>query len=168
MRRAKGTIDVFTFKEGILARAAHDLQIRLGQFDITLDGDAVRGSFPLKSLTLVGPVEDGVVQPDQYDAGKRADVEKAMNTEVLNTEAHPTAAFNGKATPKGDGYTVNGTLDLAGGTAPVTFDVRKEGSEYKGAFDIQPSQWGIAQYKAMLGAIRLKDTVRITFALSDT
>jgi hypothetical protein len=167
MRRAKGTIDVFTYKEGILARAAHDLQIRLSQFDITLDGDAVHGSFPLRSLSLVGPVEDGVVRPDQYDAGKRADVEKAMNNEVLNTEAHPTAAFNGKATPKGEGYTVTGTLDLAGGTAPIAFDVRKDGPQYKGEFEIQPSQWGIAQYKAMLGAIRLKDVVKISFALTD-
>jgi len=29
------------------------------------------------------------------------------------------------------------------------------------SFEIQPSQWGIAQYKALLGAIRLKDVVRI-------
>ena len=63
MRRAKGTIQVFTFKEGLLSAVAHDLQIQLDKFDITLDGENVRGEFPLQSLRLVGPVEDGRSSP---------------------------------------------------------------------------------------------------------
>src|SRR5256885_12067352 len=50
MRKAKGTIRVFTFKDGLLSAVAHDLQIRLEQFAITLDGENVTGEFALKSL----------------------------------------------------------------------------------------------------------------------
>jgi polyisoprenoid-binding protein YceI len=167
MRRAKGTINVFTFKEGILSAVAHDLQIRLDKFDITLEGDTVTGTFPLTSLTLVGPVENGVAKPDQYDAGKRADVHKAMNEDVLHTDKHPTARFVGKAVPKGDGYDVSGELELAGKKAPLAFAVAKSGGEYRSEFEIKPSEWGVSQYKAMLGAIRLKDLVRIALALTD-
>jgi hypothetical protein len=167
MRRAKGTIHVFTFKDGLLARAAHDLQFRLEGFDITLDGEDVRGEFPLRGLAVDGPVEDGVVHPEKYDADKRAEVEKAMHGEVLHTEKHPTASFVGKALPSGNGFNVAGQLDLSGGSASLAFQVRQEGGVYRSQIEIQPSRWGIAQYKALLGAIRLKDTVRIDIALTD-
>src|SRR5882724_5703092 len=41
MRRANGTIQIFTFKEGVLSAVAHDLRIRLESFAVTLDGTAV-------------------------------------------------------------------------------------------------------------------------------
>jgi polyisoprenoid-binding protein YceI len=167
MRRAKGTINVFTFKEGLLSAVAHDLQLRLETFDITMEGDAVNAEFQLKSLNLVGPVDNGVVKPDQYDAGKRADVHKAMNQDVLHTDQHPVARFAGRAVPRGDGYDVSGDLDLSGKKAPLAFPVVKQGNEYRGEFEIKPSEWGVSQYKAMLGAIRLKDQVKIVFALTD-
>jgi hypothetical protein len=165
MRRAQGTIQVFTFKEGLLSAVAHDLQLHLDNVSVTLDGENVSAEFPLKSLTLVGPVEDGVVQPEKYDAGKRADVHKAMNEDVLRTDQHPTARFNGRAAPKGAGYSVSGDLELAGQKAPLAFDVTKEGNSYTGGFELQPSRWGVQQYKAMLGAIRLKDQVRVQVRL---
>jgi YceI-like domain len=167
MRRAKGTIQVFTFKEGLLSAVAHDLQMQLDTFDISLDGESVRGEFPLRSLQLVGPVENGVVQPEKYDAGKRADVLRAMNQDILHTEAHPTARFDGRATPRGEGYSVSGELDLAGRKGPLAFEVTREGASYRGELEIQPSRWGIEQYRAMLGAIRLKDRVRVRFVLTE-
>jgi polyisoprenoid-binding protein YceI len=167
MRKAKGTIHVFTFKDGILARAAHDLQIRLEKFDIGLEGQDVRAEIQLQSLFVDGPVEDGQLQPDKYDAGKKAEVEKAMHGDVLRTAANPVARFAGKATPQGEGFSVSGDLQLNGKTAPIAFDVRKEGAQYRASFELQPSRWGIAQYKALLGAIRLKDVLRIECALTD-
>jgi hypothetical protein len=167
MRRAKGTIRVFTFKEGLLSAVAHDLQIRLDQFEIALDGENVTGEFQLKSLTLEGPVEKGVVQPNQYDAGKRADVHKAINQDILHTDRHPTARFTGRAVPRGEGYSVSGELELAGKKAPLAFEVASQGGEYRGELEIKPSQWGVPQYKAMLGAIRLKDQIRIVVALTE-
>jgi len=167
MRRGKGTIQIFTFKDGILARAAHDLQVRLEQFQIGLEGDSVSCEFDLKSLHVDGPVEGGVVHPEQYDAGKRADVEKAMHNDVLHTDKNPVARFTGKALPDGDGFKVSGQLDLSGGSAPLEFPVRIDGGTYRASFEIQPSRWGIAQYKALLGAIKLKDVIRIELALTD-
>lgn len=167
MRRAKGTIHVFTFKDGVLSAVAHDLRIRLEKFDITLEGNAVRAELDLKSLFVDGPMEKGVLQADQYDAGKRADVEKAMHGDVLLTNKHPTALFVGTAREQGSGYSVQGELELAGKKAPLAFDVQGEGGTYRTSFEIQPSRWGIAQYKALLGAIRLKDVVRIEATLTE-
>ena len=167
MRRAKGTIHVFTFKDGLLSAVAHDLCLRIDQFVITLEGTAVHGEFDLKSLHLDGPVRDGVVHPEEYDAGKRADVEKATHQDVLHTDKHPTARFSGQAAPQGAGFAVSGELELAGRNAPLAFEVREEGGTYRARIDLVPSRWGIAEYKALLGAIRLKDRVRIEIELSD-
>jgi polyisoprenoid-binding protein YceI len=167
MRRATGTIHVFTFKDGVLSAVAHDLRIRLEKFDITLEGNAVRAELDLKSLFVDGPIEKGVLNADQYDAGKRADVEKAMHGDVLHTSKYPTGLFIGTATQQGAGYSVNGELELAGKKAPLAFDVQAEGGVFRTSFEIQPSQWGIAQYKALLGAIRVKDIVRIEATLSE-
>jgi hypothetical protein len=167
MRRATGTIHAFTFKDGVLSAVAHDLRIRLEKFEIGLEGNAVRAEFDLKSLFVDGPMEKGVLQPDQYDAGKRAEVEKAMHGDVLHTSKYPTALFTGTASEQGSGYSVKGELELAGKKAPLAFDVVNEGGTYRTSFEFQPSQWGVAQYKALLGAIRLKDIVRIEAALRE-
>jgi polyisoprenoid-binding protein YceI len=167
MRRAKGAIHVFTFKEGLLSSVAHDLRIRLEKFDITLDGEAIRCDFDLSSLHVDGPVENGEVNLNGYDASKRADVERAMRNDVLHTDKHPTASFTGLARPKGGGFTVSGSLALAGRQAPLEFEVKNGGNTYKAQIELQPSRWGVEQYKALLGAIRLKDMVRIEFVLSD-
>ncbi len=167
MPKAKGTIQIFTFKEGLMSAVAHDLRVSLPGFEIVLDGTAVKADFDLKSLVVDGPMNNGVLQADQYDAGKKADVAKAMHGEVLHTEKHPKAAFTGTALPVGDGYHVEGQLQLAGSTQPLAFDVRNDGGTYRAAFDLQPSRWGIAQYKAMLGAIKLKDGFKVELALTE-
>jgi YceI-like domain len=162
-----GTISVFTFKDGILARAAHDLALRLERFDIVLDGDSLTASLPLDALAVIGPVEGGVVRTDRYDAAKREQVAQAMHSEVLRTARHPTARFVGKATAQGHGFTVSGEFELAGRRAPLSFEAHRDGAVYRARFELQPSRWGIAPYKALLGAIKVRDLVRIELALSE-
>jgi len=167
MRHAQGTIAVFTFKDGILARAAHDLALRFEEFEVTLDGEAISASFPLRALRVTGPVEDGAVRADLYDADKRREVEHTMHAEVLHSAGQPSARFSGRASASPDGFAVSGQLELAGRSAPLSFSVRRDADLYRAGFEIQPSRWGIAPYKALLGAIKLKDLVRVELALSE-
>jgi polyisoprenoid-binding protein YceI len=167
MRTAKGTISVFTFKDGILARAAHDLALRMDQFQVTLDGDRVTAVMPLEGLDVLGPVEGGVVQADRYDAAQRAEVERTMHTDVLHSARYPMARYTGRAIAEGAGFHVDGQLELAGRTTTLSFDVRRDGDVYRARFELSPSRWGIQPYKALLGAIKLKDSVRIELALTE-
>jgi len=167
MRRANGTIRVFTFKEGLMSAVAHDLRVSVPSFEIALDGTAIKAEFDLKSLVVDGPMQHGELMADQYDAGKRADVKKAMHDEVLHTDRHPKAAFVGAAVPVGDGYRVDGKLELAGSTQPFAFDVRNDGGTYRAEFELKPSRWGIVQYKALFGAIKLKDLLKVEVALTE-
>jgi hypothetical protein len=168
MRSAKGTISVFTFKDGILARAAHNLALRTEQFDIALDGDRVTAVMPLEGLQVIGPVENGVVRAERFDAAQRIEVEQTMRAEILHSARYPTARFTGRAIADESGFHVDGQLELAGRTATLAFGVRRDGDVYRARFEIPPSRWGIAPYKALLGAIKLKDNVRIELALTET
>jgi hypothetical protein len=168
MRKGSGRLDVFTYKEGLLASAAHDLHFVLDDLSATLEGEVVRAEIPLAGLRLIGPVEGGVTHPERYDPGKRAEVERTMNEQVLRTSKHPVARFAGRAVANGAGFGVDGTLELAGQQALLRFDLVTAGpGEYRGHFEIHPTRWGIAPYKALLGAIRLKDLIRIELALRE-
>ena len=172
MRRATGSIRVFTFKEGLMSAVAHDLRVQLPSFEITLEDAVVKGEFDLTSLLVEGPMQNGALQAEQYDAGKRAEVAKAMHGEVLRTDKHPRARFVGYANPSGgdeggDGYHVAGKLELAGNNQPLSFDVRYDQGTYRAEFELKPSRWGISQYKALFGAIKLKDVLRVELALTE-
>jgi hypothetical protein len=172
MRRATGSIRVFTFKEGLMSAVAHDLRVQLQNFEITLDGTEVKGEFELTSLLVEGRMQNGVLCAEQYDAGKRADVARAMHGQVLHTDRHPTARFVGSATLSGEGgsgrgYHVAGELELAGISQPLSFEVRNDRGTYRGEFELKPSRWGISQYKALFGAIKLEDRLRVELALSE-
>jgi hypothetical protein len=171
MRRATGSIRVFTFKEGLMSAVAHDLRVQLRNFEVTLDGTNVRGVFDLKSLFVEGPMENGVLHAEKYDDGKRADVAKAMHGQVLHTDDYPQALFTGSATPsgsQGDGFHVAGELELVGHRRPLSFEVRNEQGSYRAEFELKPSSWGISQYKALLGAIKLRDVLRVELALTES
>jgi polyisoprenoid-binding protein YceI len=167
VRRASGTIQIFTFKEGLMSAVAHDLRVSLRTFEVTLDGTDVKAEFDLESLVVDGPMRNGVLQADQYEASKKADVEKAMHGEVLHTGRHPKASYSGAAVPMGEGYRVDGQLQLAGSTQPLAFDVRNDGGAYIATFELQPSRWGISPYRAMLGAIKLKDLFKVVLSLNE-
>jgi polyisoprenoid-binding protein YceI len=167
MRRAAGDLDVFTFKAGLLAVAAHDLHFRLEGFEASLESDAVTAEVRLADLRLVGPVEGGVTHRDRYDAQRTAEVEAAMRSEILHTDQHPITRFAGRAAPRDDGWDVTGELTLAGRSAPLAFPLRSAGARYRATFDLRPSQWGIAEYRAMMGTIRLQDRIRIEVALRE-
>src|SRR5207237_124538 len=131
MRNARGTLHVFTYKDGVLSAMAHDLRLTVEQFVVTLDDDTVRGEFDLRSLALDGPVENVVVRPERCDERMRAEVEQAAQRRILHTEQHPASRFVGRAVPSAQGFKVSGELALAGRTAPVSFDVRDDGGTYR-------------------------------------
>lgn len=64
-----------------------------------------------------------------------------------------------------DGFAVDGELELKRRKVPLAFRVRNDARTYRAAFELEPSHWGIAPFKAVLGAIRLKDRVRIELEL---
>jgi YceI-like domain len=168
MRRASGSCRVFTYKEGMLSRVAHDLRLAAKGCEVGLDGERVSARLPLSSLRVEGVMRDGALRADELDAKQRAEIEHALHTEILHTQARPEARYEGRAEPVDFGFRVTGELLLAGERAPLAFEVRHVDGSYSARFTLAPSQWRIQKYKALLGAIRLQDRVDVELSLRET
>jgi hypothetical protein len=149
------TIQVFTFKDGLLARLAHDLRLTLRRFEIRREGAAITGTFWPGSLVVDGAVDRrGAVDADAFSAGDRAKIGENAG-EVLKAGRFPEVRLVGTIA----GSTITGELTLAGVTRPIRMDVERAGGRLRGELTLTPSAWGIPPYKALAGAIKLQDRV---------
>jgi len=155
---------VLTFKDGLLARLAHDLQIRATSFDAKLEGDAIVVLVPLAKLKVEGAVEHGRVKPSVLSTSDLGKIERTMHDDVLASARHPEARFEG--TVDRTALRIRGRLTLHGRTielAPITF--REDGELLRAEVPLVPSRWGIAPYRALAGALKLQDRIIIRVAL---
>jgi hypothetical protein len=148
------TIQVFTFKDGLLARLAHDLQLSLTRFDLRREADAITGTFWPGSLVVDGPVGKRGVDTTAFSAANRAEIAGNM-AEVLQAAKHPEARLVGRMS----GRSVQGELTLVGRTLPIEGTVTEAGGLLIAEVTLVPSRWGIAPYRALAGAIKLQDRV---------
>jgi hypothetical protein len=162
-----GRIQVFTYKEGLLSPIAHDLRLRLDRFEISHDEAEVEGRFWPDSLVVEGAIEQGRLNENVLSAAQREEILDNVRRKILHTDAHPEARLLAKVVARGETYEVIGTLELAGSPRPVSLVVRATDRRLQGDLELRPSQWGIKPFRALLGAIRLADRVRVHFDLPD-
>lgn len=164
------SVVVFTFKDGLLARLAHDLQIRCERFEVKREGTAITGRFTLSSLRVDGAVERGRVADSVLSASDRKKIEATMHDDVLEVSRFGEATFRGTIT-RGDGEPrarIGGTLGLHGREvelAPVTAELRD--GRWTIEITLVPSRWGIAPYRALAGALKLQDRVIVRVSVDD-
>ncbi len=168
-----GNLHVYTFKEGLLSKLAHDLLIDVTDFKVNLDVPEAgfsSGSLELEiqanSLKVICALKNG----ERTDALKEkdiADIEKDMGVKVLHPDKYPTANFRSKAIQEKDGgYHINGDLSLHGVTKSIDFDIDTNGENLKGMITLLQKDYGIKPFKAMLGTLKIKNEINISFDLS--
>jgi hypothetical protein len=149
------------YKRGVLSRVAHDLQLSIALVTLEIDGDRVSGSIPMKSFTVDGFLAGGSVVAGSVSRKDAADILKKIRTIVLCSDDHPTAQIEGELDVESSSF--HGTLTIMGRTAEIHTPVNGSAGSYAGTTEIIPTRWGIAPYKALLGAIQLQDRVEIGF-----
>ncbi|HWB75161.1 MAG TPA: YceI family protein [Nannocystaceae bacterium] len=155
---------VLTFKDGLLARLAHDLQIRATDWSATIDGDLIVVRVVLAGLRVDGAVEHGRVAHSVLSRGDLGKIERTMNDDVLASSRHREARFEG--TIDRAALRVQGKLTLHGRTLDLPpIVVREDGELLRAEVALTPSRWGIAPYRALAGALKLQDRVVVRIAL---
>ena len=168
-----GNLYVYTFKEGLLSKLAHDLLIDVTDFKVNLEvpeAGFTSGNLELEiqanSLKVVCALKDG----ERTDALKDkdiADIEKDMGGKVLHPDKYPTATFRSKSILEKDGgYKINGDLSLHGVTKTIDFDIDTNGESLKGMITLLQKDYGIKPFKAMMGTLKIKNEINIGFDLS--
>ena len=156
------TIDIFTFKDGLLSRVAHDLQLRLERFEVSVNEEMVVGTFWPDSLEILGPVKRGKLDPGGLKKRDRADIKKNIQKDILHTRDHPVVKLEAKRL----GNRLQGTLALRGRPRPITIETQVRNQRMEGEIELRPSLWGIPPFKALMGAIKLQDRVLVRFSIA--
>ncbi len=145
---------VFTFKDGLLGKLGHDLVFDVDRLSAQIEGNQVRVEIEGASLRVRGAMEHGRVQA--VSDRDRADIEGNAR-KVLDVGKHPTIHFEGVR----EDDRVRGALTLHGVRRELAFAVTTEGPLLAASIPIHQPDFGIAPFKAALGALRLKPDVRV-------
>ena len=157
------TISVRVFRErgALLSRLAHDVELRLDRFEAMESLDSVEVRFDPGSLVVVGALSEGVVDPSILKASDRSEIERNLRDQVLKTRTYPQGLFSGSFQLDGESVHLSGVLELAGERHEVAWELTRRGDRFTGSLVLEPSRWGIAPYRALLGALKLQDRVEV-------
>src|SRR5437667_8282170 len=103
---------VFTFKEGLLSKIAHDLEVSVTRFSVELSPSSVRAEFDPSSLRVLSARKDGRKNPDALSDADKSKIGEQIAKEVLHVDQHPSAVFSSRSVarrPDG-GYSIAGDL----------------------------------------------------------
>lgn len=140
---------------------AHDVEFALTRVTATQSEGRVDVSFEPGSLSVTGALANGAVDPALLDSSQRLEIERNVRSQVLKTDTFPRGKFEGEFDATQSPVPVRGTLELLGKRQLVSFELGRQGDAFVGTLTITPSRWGIAPYRALLGALKLQDTAVI-------
>ena len=140
-----GRVVLKTGRQGIAARAGHDLTIEVTRWSaqVEVPDDETGGAKPLSDRD-------------------RRDIKKQMSG-ILGDGA---ASFTSSRiiTSGASGGAIEGSLTLSGKTQPVRLQVTTPGSgRYRGTATVVQSAFGIKPYVGFFGALKLRDEVGVEF-----
>lgn len=176
----RGTIQIFTYRAGMLARAGHDLRLSIRRFVVRIIGSELTTRLWPDSLQVDGAVHAGQLVTDALSAADIDEIVMRARQDVLQTERFSEIVYTARLGPDTQALLarletasarateichLGGELRLCGACHHLDVAVRWHSEHFEGNVDLIPSRWGITPYRALLGALRLQDRVRIHFAL---
>lgn len=156
-----GEIKVYTYKAGLLSRVAHDLQLTLGSWSLELDGSMLFGRFDPGSLRVDGAVRKGRLDHRALKDKDKRTIEQTIRDEILSTGQHRSISLQARIGGEAKNPEFTGSLAILGQSRPVRIAGRETAGRLEIDTELVPSEWGIAPYEALLGAIKLQDRVRV-------
>jgi hypothetical protein len=167
----RATVQLFTFKAGLLARAAHDLRLSVSQFEIAVHARKVRAWFDASSLRVDGVMTKHGLETQRLSASDQRQILATVRSEVLRSDQFPRVTFGAELETGGADVPrqLDGLLNLRGSEQRCSIALTQTGTQLQASLELTPSRFGIQPYKALAGAIRLQDRVlvRVELQLGD-
>jgi polyisoprenoid-binding protein YceI len=99
----------------------------------------------------------------------KAGIKQTIDDEVLQGTAIEFRSSKVEVSPGGEGLTVQGELELAGRTQPMTFELTVAGeNRITGTATFKQTGWGIKPYSALFGTLKVADAVDVAIDASLT
>jgi len=156
---------VFTFKAGLLSGVAHDLKLRVDQFEIAVDDQGVHARFDASSLRVVCARAGGKDDLRALSERDRREIEATIARDVLEARNHPAIEFRSNSVAPAAmapaEMQIDGTLSIRGRERPLGLRAHRDGDRAVLETVIHQPDFGIRPYTAMLGALRIKPDVAV-------
>ena len=155
---------LFSFKDGLLAKLAHDLKLQVERFSIEVDETTqqIKATFDPSSIQVVCARVDGRDDPSTLSKGDKKKIYDNATKDVLQTRKYPEVRFDStNVVERGEGFAVEGTLQLHGKSRSIQTSVRPEGDRWLAEVTIHQPDYGIKPFTAALGALKVKPDVLV-------
>lgn len=151
---------VYTFKEGLLSRVAHDLKLKASQAAFSIDGPTgpLEVRVPADGLSVECAMEKGAERPAVLSSSDKAQIEKNIRREVLEAIRFPEIRFTAREVSE---TFVEGTLTLHGVSREIRIPLRSAGDDAWAEFELDQRDFRIKPYQAMLGALKVAPVVKV-------
>lgn len=157
---------IFTYKEGLLSKVAHDLKLRVTQFEVMWNTGDVVAEFDPRSIEVVNAMKNGKENPSALSSSDKAKVLENMHRDVLKTKKFPKIRFTAGSLSSSDSRVeVDGYLELTGKKRPVRAVAVNHGQHWEIQVPLHQPDYGIKPFKALMGAIKIKPEVMIRIRL---
>jgi len=153
---------LFSFKDGLLARLAHDLKLQVERFSIEVDDTThqIKATFDPSSIQVACAQVDGRDDPSTLSKGDKKKIYDNVTKDVLRTRKYPEIRFDStRVVERGDGFAVEGMLQIYGKSRSVQASVRADGDRWVTEMTLHQPDFGIKPYSAALGALKVKPDV---------
>ena len=155
---------LFSFKDGLLARLAHDLKLQVERFSIEVDdaSQQIKATFDPSSIQVVCAQIDGRDDPSTLSKGDKKKIYDNVTKDVLRIRKHPEIRFDStKVVERGEGFAVEGTLQIHGKSRNIQTSVRADGDRWVTELKLHQPDFGIKPFSAALGALKVKPDVLV-------
>ncbi len=155
-----GTLKIHTFREGVAQRVGHDLVIGVGTWQATVEVAAGSPrSVTLEVDTRSLQVHDGRNGLKPLSDKDRRDICRNIDEKVLRGQ--PVSFRSDEIDPVG-GLTIRGQLTVVGTTRPAQFELSAaDDGRVTGRLPVVQSEFGITPYRALMGALKVRDDVEV-------
>lgn len=158
------TLRVKTYREGLAAKAGHDLVIEVTRWHATVDiaADFARSSVELSADPDSLQVREGLRGVKPLTDKNRAEIRKNIDQKVLGREPIGFHSAEMELGDEGRRIIVRGDLQMAGSTRPLAFElsVAPDGG-VSGTVPVVQSDWGIKPYRGLMGALKVRDSLEV-------
>ena len=158
------SLQVRTYREGVAAKAGHDLIIAVTRWDATVE---VADAWTITLNADPGSLEvrEGLRGVKPLTDKDRAEIRKTIGAKVLGTQ--PISFRSTHVRREDDRLTVEGELSMAGSTRPLTAQLTVgDGGAVSGTIPLTQSDWGIKPYRGLMGALKVRDEVDVVITPS--
>lgn len=157
---------VKTYREGLAAKAGHDLIIDVGQWQAALEvaEEPSQSSLELSADPRSLHPREGVGGLKPLTHKDREEIRKNIDEKVLRGEPISFRSSAVEAADGGQRLSVTGELTMNGQSGPATFELSVGADGHvTGTAELVQSQWGIKPYRGLMGTLKVRDSLEIVF-----